>query len=147
MHRVMQFPGRILAALLAFAIFTAFADCACLAARHKISPAPSSSTPPSDAPMPCCETASEACPHHPHSSHPDVPCKSTCPHCGQLLLHDRTPSTNFDLTIPTFDLSIPQAKPTNQTPDDLTSSRLDHPDDLSPPVRSTLLELHCALVI
>src|SRR5689334_7417654 len=92
--------GRIVAGVLAMAVVVAEADCACMAAGARIHRA--DRVVGADCSMPCCghESAVEL----PQPVNGPVPCKSTCPHCGQLLLHESVSGTDLGLTVVAFDL-------------------------------------------
>jgi len=136
----MSLAARVIAVVLAVAMFVAGAECACIAggswvrvdARHSGA----------NCKMSCCgeKVAGES----PPPVKPPVPCKSTCPHCGQLMVQDASPGFDFGLTFTAFGLSLDDLYWADKIGGDFF--RVDSDQDRPPPA-STLLGLHCALII
>jgi hypothetical protein len=130
---------RIIASIVGFAVLAIGANCQCLAAL-----APASSQPSA---MPCCAHGhSAACRHS--SPARQAPCDAACQHCGQLVLNDQIQSADLTPALAQFVGSISTLQPISPILADVPRWFAGSQNDLSPPdCPSTLLSLHCALMI
>ena len=136
----MSVAGRMVSAVLVAAIFAAGADCACIAGTQWGTVQPRAEP---SCEMTCCGEKPAGKPFGPGNA--PVPCKSTCPHCGQLLVQDSSPGFHVGLGFTAIGLALDDLHRTVMVGGE--SYRIGSHHDRSAPIPATLLALHCALIV
>jgi hypothetical protein len=128
---------RIMAVLTAFAVLAVSFNCVC---AGMVSPS-------NNQVMPCCARHHPGT-HCPHQSSKSSPCSSNCAHCAHISINDTVVSPSLHGAHADWNPILVIAAPTNDFARRVLIASAVGPAGLSPPsTSSTLLSLHCALII